>query len=152
MAENLVEKLNNVIAPAVAALGYEFVGCQYYQGHRGLLRVYIDGENGITVHDCEQASRQISAVLDVEDPIEGRYDLEVSSPGSDRPLFTVEQFRRFLGRQVRIRLFIPRNDRRNYKGVLEAVTEEAITVIGDGETWNLPLIDIEKANLVPDEG
>lgn len=152
MAENLVEKLSSMIAPAVAALGYEFVGCEYYpQGRHSLLRVYIDAERGVTIQDCEQASRQISSVLDVEDPIQGRYALEVSSPGSDRPLFTLEHFRRFSGRLVRIRLFIPRNDRRNYKGVLEAVTDEAITVTGDGETWVLPLIEIEKANLVPDD-
>jgi len=152
VTENLEEKLREIVGAAVETLGYEFVGCEYHrQGRRGLLRVYIDSEHGIMLKDCEQASRQISAVLDVEDPIEGGYDLEVSSPGDDRPLFTLAHFHRFVGRLVRIRLSVPQNGRRNYKGVLEVVSDEAITVTGDGETWILPFNDIEKANLVPDD-
>lgn len=147
----LSAKLNGIIAPAVTALGYELVGCELTSGGRGsLIRIYIDSPAGITVDDCERVSRQVSAILDVEDPIPAGYDLEVSSPGLDRPLFTLDHYRRFIGKRVRIRLHRPQNDRRNYTGVLKAVEQELVVVEGDGQIWKLPFADIEKGNLIPE--
>lgn len=151
MAKSIDEALDQMLSSAVSILGYEYWGCELFrQGRYSLLRVYIEKENGVTLEDCEQASRQISAVLDVEDPIPGGYTLEVSSPGMDRPLFTNEQYQRFIGQKVKLRLRTPINNRRNYQGELQAVSNETITVMGDGETWVLPLAEIEKANLVPE--
>ena len=87
-----------IVEPVVTSLGYELVGVEFLmQGHSGLLRVYIDDEDGIQVNDCQRVSHQLSGVLDVEDVIKGKYQLEVSSPGLDRPLFTAEHFERFQG-------------------------------------------------------
>lgn len=147
----LTEKLNAIIAPTVTALGYELVGFELTSGGRGsLIRIYIDNPSGVTVSDCERVSRQVSAVLDVEDPIPGGYDLEVSSPGLDRPLFTLDHYRRFIGKRVKIRLRKPQNDRRNYTGILTAVEQEFVIVEGDGQIWKLPFVDIEKGNLAPE--
>ena len=141
--------LQEIIGPAVSLLGFEFVGCEVIQGKGRLLRVYIDGPNGVSITDCANASRQISAVLDVEDPFQGQYELEVSSPGLDRPLYTLEHYQRFIGQQLRIRVHTAQNGRRNFQGILEAVNADVVTVKGEGEIWQLPLNDIEKANLIP---
>ena len=97
------EKLNELLLPLVSDLGLEFVGLEFSPGHGGSrLRVFIDAPGqAVTIDDCERVSREISALLDVNDPIQGRYTLEVSSPGIDRPLFTIEHFRRFIGSEVK---------------------------------------------------
>lgn len=144
-------RLNEIIRPAIELLGYEFVATEMVpQGQRMLLRIYIDSEEGVTIKDCELVSRQVSAVLDVEDPILGKYFLEVSSPGSDRLLVTEEHFRRFIGHRIKIKSRQARDGRRNYTGLLQSVNEGNITVVVDGDTYDLPISDIEKANLVPD--
>lgn len=144
-------KLESLLDPAVSALGYELVGIEYLsQGRHSLLRVYIDSEAGITVDDCERASRQISGVLDVEDPISGQFTLEVSSPGLDRPLFTAEHYERFAGNLVQIRLHAPIDGRRKFKGHLHGVRDGNVIVEVDGEEMALPLEGIEKAQLVPE--
>jgi ribosome maturation factor RimP len=142
--------LQAIIGPAVNALGYELWGCELHpHGYRSILRVYIDNERGVTVADCIRASRQINAVLDVEHAMAGHYELEVSSPGLDRPLFTLEQYERFIGQQVRIRLRIPQQERRQYVGILQAVEAGQITLIVEGTAVVLLLENVEKANLVP---
>jgi ribosome maturation factor RimP len=143
------DHLQEIIAQAIISLGYEFVGSEVIQGKGRLLRIYVDSLNGISVSDCERVSRQVSAVLNVEDPFHGHYELEVSSPGLDRPLYTLEHYQHFIGKQVKIRLRTPQNGRRNFQGTLQAVNVDMITVTGDGETWQLPFADIDKANLVP---
>lgn len=151
MAKAAADQLSQIIAPALAALGYEFLGCEMFaQGRHSLLRIYIDSEAGVTLDDCERASRQVSAVLDVEDPISGTYELEVSSPGMDRPLFQLAHYQKFIGNKVRVRLRVPQKERRNFTGLLQEANEQAITLLVDGEIWTLPLADIEKANLVPE--
>jgi ribosome maturation factor RimP len=113
------------------------------------LRVYIDGPLGVTVDNCAAVSRQLSAILDVEDPIPGRYTLEVSSPGLDRPLVTPADFRRFQGAMIKVRLLSALDGRRNFTGRLLEATPEAVVMEVDRERFNLPLAAIERARLVP---
>jgi len=115
-----------------------------------VLRVYIDKDGGVTLDDCQKVSRQVSGVLDVEDPIHDRYALEVSSPGLDRPLFTREHFARYTGHSVQIRLDKPLDGRRNFKGIIQGMQDEAVLLEVDGTQFVLPLQAIEKAKLVPD--
>ncbi|RRW43966.1 ribosome maturation factor RimP [Pseudomonas luteola] len=145
-----LEQLQAMLAPVIEALGYECWGIEYIsQGRHSLLRVYIDHSNGILVEDCEKVSRQVSGILDVEDPIPGEYTLEVSSPGMDRPLFTLEQFNAFVGEQVKIRLRSPYEGRRNFLGLLRSVEEQDVVVqVGDHE-YLLPVEMIDKANVIP---
>lgn len=133
--------------PAITAMGYELVGVEYQQG---LLRVYIDSENGITADDCGKVSHQVSGILEVEDPIREQYVLEVSSPGLDRPLYTAEDFVRFAGSKAKIRTRMPIEGRRNYKGMLNGVDNDHVLIDVEDEEFRLPLNEIEKANLVPE--
>lgn len=144
------QQLNAMLAPTVVALGYEFWGLEYFtHGSQSVLRVFIDKADGINVDDCALVSRQLSAVLDVEDPIAGEYTLEVSSPGMDRPLFTLEQFARYIGEQVRVRLRMPFEGRRNFSGRLVGVEDEDIVVAVDEHEYLLPADMIDKAHIVP---
>lgn len=147
------QRLIALIEPALKALGYELVDIDLRLGRRGLLRVYIDrrsdDEGGVTLADCELVSGQVGALLDVEDPIPGMYDLEISSPGLDRRLRTLEHFERFVGREVRIELARARDGRRRLKGLLTAVENETIVVDVDGNAWRLSFGEIGEARLVP---
>jgi ribosome maturation factor RimP len=147
MAIRVPEKLYKLVETAVEALGYELVGVEQAGS---VLRVYIDALGGITIDDCERVSHQISGALDVEDLIAGPYTLEVSSPGLDRPLFTPEHFARFTGRIIKFTSVVPIEGRRRFKGLLEAVRDDEITVNVDGHTLVLKVNDIETARLVPD--
>ncbi|MBB6341607.1 ribosome maturation factor RimP [Pseudomonas fluvialis] len=145
-----LEQLQAMLAPVVEALGYECWGVEFIsQGRHSLLRVYIDHANGIQVDDCEKVSRQVSGVLDVEDPISSEYTLEVSSPGMDRPLFTLEQFAKHAGEQVKIKLRSPFEGRRNFQGLLKGVEEQDVIVQADEHEYLLPVDSIEKANIIP---
>jgi ribosome maturation factor RimP len=145
------EQLLRLLQPAVNMLGYELVGIEYFpSGNRYTLRLYIDEEGGITVEDCECVSRQVSSLLDVENPIKGQYTLEVSSPGLDRPLFKAEHFVRFSGNRVKLRTITPLNGRRNFQGVLRGMQDGQVILEIDGEQVLLPLEDIEKARIVPE--
>lgn len=148
-----MERLTELVASAVAPLGYELLGVEYLaQGRHSILRIYIDSPGGITLDDCERASRQVSAVLDVEDPIKGQYSLEMSSPGLDRPLFTAAHFAQFVGHEVKLRLHSPIEGRRKIKAVIDGVEGELIhlTASDTDEEWQISLDNIEKANLVPE--
>jgi len=143
------KQLQAIIEPAVTALGYELVGIEYMsQGKHSVLRIYIDHENGISVDDCADVSHQVSAVLDVEDPITGLYTLEVSSPGLDRPLFSEAHYQRYLGQLAEIRLRSPLEGRRRFKGRLQAVQDGQVMIEVDGVEYSISLDNIEKANLV----
>ncbi len=136
----------------VEAMGYDLVGVEFFRRGTGgsTLRVYIDQERGITLEDCAAVSDQLSGALDVEDPIPGHYDLEVSSPGLDRPLVFPEHFRRFAGCAVRIRLVEKLEGRRKLEGVLLGCGEEGIVGLDvDGRRWDIPLHAVESARLVP---
>ncbi|MDC0470045.1 ribosome maturation factor RimP [Candidatus Pseudothioglobus singularis] len=147
----IADKVLSIINPSIEDLGYELLGIEYVpSGKHSILRLYIDSEDGIGVDDCEIVSRQVSAIMDVEDPITGQYNLEVSSPGIERPLFVVAHYMRFLGHDVRLRTFRPIEGRRNFTGAIGSVSEksnslELVTELGP-VTLDLDLI--EKANLV----
>lgn len=147
---SIQERLTELFDPVVVALGCELWGVEYLtQGRRSLLRVYIDKEEGIGVEDCERVSRQVSSVLDVEDPIHTEYTLEVSSPGMDRPLFKLSQFESSVGEQVAVRLRQPFEGRRKFTGLLKGIENEEIVLEVDSEEYVLPYELIDKANIVP---
>lgn len=142
--------LNALIEPVVTAMGFELWGIEYLaQGKHSRLVVYIDSPDGITVDHCADVSRQISAILDVEDPIPGQYQLEVSSPGMDRPLFTLEQFARYRGSTVALRLRVPFDGRRKFKGLLAGVEGDEVLLQLDGEEYCFPIDGIDQARVVP---
>ncbi len=145
------ENLTRMLQDPVEALGYELVGIEYLSsGKSATLRVYIDRPQGILVDDCARVSRQVSAVLDVEDPISENYQLEVSSPGLDRPLFTPEHYERFQGCEVNLRTRLKVGDRRKFKGVLIGLEGDQVVLRVDGEPVALEWDNIERARLVPD--
>lgn len=145
-----VDELKAMLEPVVTGMGFLFWGLEYTpRGKHSLLRVYIDHEDGITVDHCADISRQISAVMDVEDPITHNYTLEVSSPGMDRPLFSLDQFAAYIGEWLDVRLRAPFEGRRKFKGVLTAIEDQDICVTIDGTDYLLPVESIEKANVIP---
>ncbi|MCZ6476536.1 MAG: ribosome maturation factor RimP [Gammaproteobacteria bacterium] len=142
------DRLIELLEAPVQALGYELVDVDAHAGSNGLLRIYIDQEAGINLDDCALVSHQLSAVLDVENVMPGKYVLEVSSPGSNRPLRTLEHFRRYCDHVVRVKLNQSLDGRRSLTGRLLRVEERDIFVEVDNETFRLALSDIASAQLV----
>ncbi|MEE2730951.1 ribosome maturation factor RimP [Ketobacter sp.] len=150
MSSKRIETLKEMLEPAVNAVGMELWGIEFLsQGKHSILRVYIDSENGVTIDNCEAASHQVSGVLDVEDPINGEYNLEVSSPGMDRPLFTFDQFAAYEGELIKVRLQMAVNGMRNFTGKLLAAKDDALTFQIDNQQLTVSINQIDKANLVP---
>ena len=144
-------KVDALIRPVVERMGYELWGCEYHAaGRHGILRVFIDRDEGVTLDDCALVSAQVSAMLDVEDPIQGSYDLEVSSPGMDRPLLLPDHYRRLAGSLVKIRLAVPVAGRRNVKGRLLGLEDMKVCIETDGEVLHLPFADVVSARVVPE--
>jgi ribosome maturation factor RimP len=144
------EHLLALIEPVVEGLGYDCVGVEYNPHPKhGLLRIYIDHENGILVDDCTKVSHQVSGVLDVEDPIIDNYHLEVSSPGEDRPFFKVRQFSQFLGSTVMVHLFAAVGGRRKITGKIVHVENDVITLEENEQSFDIPFASMSKARLVP---
>lgn len=143
------EGVIELLEPAVAAMGFELADIDVHLGRRGLLRLFIDREGGVTVDDCQRVSEQVSALLDVEDPLPGSYVLEVSSPGFDRRLRTLAHFERFAGERARIELRDLLEGRRNFVGKLVGVEGTEVLIDVDGQVWRLPLNDIAVARLAP---
>ncbi len=138
-----------MLRPAVEMTGMDLLGIEFISaGNNSVLRLYIDHENGIDVDNCAEVSRQVSAILDVEDPISTEYNLEVSSPGVDRPLFSKAHFEQVVGETVDVKLGMPQNGRRKFKGILDAVEGDNLIVIVDGEDYELPISNVDKANLI----
>ena len=150
--EPLDSTLSQMTRRVVESMGYELVGVEYLGrgGDRAILRVYIDQEAGITLEDCAEVSHQLSGVLDVEDPIPGRYSLEVSSPGLNRPLVYPEHFERFRGHRVKLRLAEKVEGRRNLEGSLLGLADGLIQLEVEGRTWEIQLAAVESARLVPE--
>lgn len=143
-------QIRTLITPAVQAMDCELWGVEYLtQGRNVTLRVFIEKEGGVLVDDCEQVSRQVSAVLDVEDPIQSAYTLEVSSPGVDRQLFEAAHYEQYLGADLKIRLRMNLDGRRNFSGKLVAIEDDEVVLHKDDEEFVFPLESIEKAQIVP---
>lgn len=144
------DELANLLEPTVERLGYELTDIEVRLGGKGgLVRVFIDKPEGIDLDDCEKVSLAVSALLDVEDPVPGNYNLEVSSPGLDRKLTKVEHFQRFEGEIVKVQMRFPIAGRRRFRGTLVSSDDENIVVEVDGESHSLPLKTIDTARLVP---
>ena len=142
--------LQALIEPVVVSMGLVLWGVDYLsQGKHTRLVIYIEHDNGVTVDDCADVSRQVSAVLDVEDPIHGEYRLDVSSPGMDRPLFTLDHFSRYRGHQVSIKLRTPFDGRRKFQGLLAGVEGDDVLLQFDDEEYCFPIDTIDQARLMP---
>ena len=145
----LEQNLQEMLQGAVEDLGCELWGIECQRTGRFMtVRLFIDKEGGVTVDDCADVSRQVSAILDVEDPIADKYNLEVSSPGLDRPLFTLPQFERYIGQDIAVHLRIPVMERRKWQGKLERIENDMVTIIVDGQEQVLVFGNIQKANVV----
>ncbi|MFN3714678.1 MAG: ribosome maturation factor RimP [Alcanivoracaceae bacterium] len=143
------DEIQAMLQPVVESLGYEFWGLEYIQGRGATLRVFIDrDEEGVSVDDCALVSHQVSGVLDVEDPIPGEYNLEVSSPGMERPLFTLEQWARYLGEDIQIRLLAPVAGKRRLTATLTAIEGDEVLLDVKGEALRVPFAQVDRANLV----
>ena len=146
----LEQKLTEMLTAPVEALGFEMVGIEFVRaGKHSTMRVYIDHPDGITVDHCAEVSHQVSAVLDVEDPINTGYNLEVSSPGMERPLFKLQHYIDSVGEVVTLRLKMPMGDRRNFKGKLLSEADGMLTIEVDNQEFVLAFANIEKGNVVP---
>ena len=144
------QQITDMLRATVEALGYELWGIEYLsQGRHSVLRVYIEAENGIAVEDCAKVSEQVGSVLDVEDPIAGEYTLEVSSPGMDRLLFRLDQYPAYVGEVLELRLRVPFEGRRKFKGVLTGIEGEDVVIQVDDHEYLLPHSAVDKARIEP---
>jgi len=148
---DIVRRVEELLADPIRHLGFELVACEFRTiGGRPTLQVFIDCEGGVSIDDCVTVNRGIGDLLDVEDIVPGRYDLEVSSPGLDRPLRRDADFVRFAGQRAKVRTFEPIEGRRNFSGVIGAVDEGIVEMLIDGDCYRVPVAAMEKANLVVD--
>jgi ribosome maturation factor RimP len=151
--EDILEKVRRIAAPLAAQEGLELIDVEIGGGGgRQALRLFIDKASGVSLDDCSAVSRAVSAALDVEDPVQGAYDLEVSSPGLDRPLKTPEHFQKFAGSKVRVRTFGPVpecEDRKTFVGILKCYEDGRIVVDVDGKVFRVPHALVSKANVEP---
>lgn len=137
--------------PVVSGMGYDLIEIEHFPNPKhGVLRLYIDKEGGVNVDDCSSVSRQISALIDVEDPVSGQFNLEVSSPGADRPLRRLQDFQRFTGSLVKLKMVMPLEGQRNFKGRLLEASEETVVIETDDEEISLPMSAVDKARIVPE--
>jgi ribosome maturation factor RimP len=144
------DELTELLEPTIVRLGYELWALELKLGGKhGVLRLFIDKADGVGLDDCEKVSVAVSALLDVEDPLPGHYDLEVSSPGMDRKLTKVEHFQRFNGETLKVQMRFPIEGRRRFRGTLVSSDDENIVVEVDGESHTLPVATIDTARLVP---
>lgn len=145
------EHLVNLIEPIVEGLGYECVGIEFNpHPQHGLLRIYIDTEEGVVLEDCTKVSHQLSGMLDVEEPIPSNYQLEVSSPGADRPFFKLSQFEQFIGSTVTINVFKPINKQRKITGQIDSVDGNVVLLQQADQLLEIPFQAMSKARLVPE--
>ena len=137
--------------PVVNGMGFDLIEIEHFPNPKhGVLRLYIDKPDGVVIEDCSAVSRQISALIDVEDPVRGQFNLEVSSPGLDRPLRRLKDFQRFTGSLVQLKTVTPMDGQRNFKGRLLQANEDIIVLETETEELSLPMNAIEKARLVPE--
>lgn len=147
----MIDELNSIIRPVVEGLGCELWGIEYLpMGKHSTLKIYIDAEAGINVDDCAKVSQQVSSLLDVEDPISGEYTLEVSSPGLDRKLFSLEQYAEFVGHQARLLLKRPFEGKRKFTGQIRGIEGDEIVLGQQDDEVLIPFGEIDRANIVPE--
>lgn len=143
--------LQELLEPGAEALGFEVLAVELTGAPgQSVVRVYIDGSNGVTIEDCARASQQFSAILDVEDPIAGKYVLEVSSPGLDRPLTKAKHFQAVVGKEIRVTTSIAVDGRKRFRGRLQDAGPQCLEMNVDGETRRIPLSSVAKARVVPE--
>lgn len=149
--EEILNKIESVCTPALDELGYELIEWEYTneQG-RWIIRLYIDKDGGVSIDDCERASRSLEDLVDVELDIKHAYSLEVSSPGIYRPLRRKQDFEKFKGATIKLKTKYPLDGRSNYKGVIEDVSEDAVSMVVDGMRYKIPFESLAKANLTED--
>ena len=148
---DIVRRAEELLTDPIRHLGYELVACDWRSvGGRPTLQVFVDREGGVDIRDCVTVNRGISDLLDVEDIIPSRYDLEVSSPGLDRPLRREADFVRFAGQEARVRTFEPLEGRRNFRGRIGAMDDGIVELDIDGIIFRVPVAAMERANLVVD--
>jgi ribosome maturation factor RimP len=146
----LRDRLVSIIEPMLEGQGYELVELECTAGRgQGVVRVFIDRPEGIGIEDCERVSRDVSALLDVEDPMPSAYSLEVSSPGFDRVLRKPAHFERFVGARVWVELEAPRDGRRRYTGELKATGAAGVTLEVDGQPVEIAFSEIGRARIAP---
>ncbi len=147
-ADHIIARIWTLTEPVLRSEGMELIEVEFRrESHGWVLRLYIDREEGVSVDDCAQVSRTLSDLLDVADPIEYPYHLEVSSPGLNRPLRKREHFARFVGSTVEVKTLSPVMERRNFKGILEKVDTHVIHVNCDSMTYEIPLENLDRARL-----
>ena len=151
------DEITAMLAPTVTSLGLELLGTEYLPSPGGaVLRLYIDvpeteaADRNVGIEDCEAVSREVSAQLDVEDPITSNYTLEVSSPGLDRPLFSKAQYTRFVGQSAKVGLKLPQDGRRRLQGRIDRVEADTVVFNVDGQPLEVAFDNIDKAKLIPD--
>ena len=148
-AVNIIERVEGFIAPLLADMGIELVEIQFRrEGHGWVLRLFIDQQGGVTLENCTAVSREVSRYLEVEDPIEQAYHLEVSSPGLERPLKKKDDFIRFSGRRTRIKMQEKIDDQRVFIGTLKGVEEDNVVLSIEGQLHYFPLVGISRARLI----
>jgi ribosome maturation factor RimP len=144
-----MKRIHDLIEPTVRALGLELWACELHQSNnRALLRVYIDRATGVTLEDCTRVSREIGAILDVEDPIKNRYELEISSPGLNRTLSTLSHFQKYVGSSVKVKLRSAISNRKQFEARIEKIDGDKIFLITENETISVTLGEIQKVNLL----
>ncbi len=141
--------LTELLEPVVTSMGFELWGLEFHSsGRNQVLRIFIDSDKGVGIDDCAGISRQCAAILDVEDPIQSEYQLEVSSPGMDRPLYKLDQYARYIGHKVKLQLRFPYEGQRKYTGTLTGIEDEDLVVAVDDHEYLFPVNGVEKANLI----
>lgn len=150
MRNNLVH-LWELFEPVVTGMGYELIEIEHFPSLKhGVLRLYIDKEGGVTIDDCSDVSQQISALIDVEDPVKGQFNLEISSPGMDRPLRRLKDFQRFTGSKVKLKTGVPLDGQRNFTGRLLSADDNYVVIETDTEEISIPMDALDKARIVPE--
>lgn len=144
-----VQKIEELLQAGVESLGYELVCVELLQHRSAVLRLYVDRPDGVDVKDCEVVSRYVSGVLEVNDPVAGKYVLEVSSPGADRPLVTEEHFLKFRGQEARVQLRQPLAGSKNFRGLIVDIIDGDLRLEVEGDVVVIPLPAIRRARLVP---
>ena len=143
------QQVDSLVRAGIESLGYELVCVELLNRRDAVLRLYVDGPAGVGVKDCEAVSRYVSGVLDVNEPMASNYNLEVSSPGADRPLITAAHFDRFVGEEANVQLRQPVEGRKNFRGEICRVKDGSVELTVDGNPIVVPLDAIRRARLVP---